>query len=276
MSFEVVNTKPSLGEMLPHSAFLGITQEYQLGSVINPLDTLDIFELALTTHHEKSLRYGLRSMLIKCESLIGSNGWTTEHIIKQVLKPYYMNNPDFYFEDSIVLLTSNFKGYINLIKQGCVTIVEQTSADQSQLIRDLGNPNTPAQICIVVEKGKMGLNVHNFKTYFPFRKTDKKRSSDFNHESIPDSPIQEAGRCGRIYTGIKHSDFVKTWGYDTTEYVKSLKTDEEVSNFIEVNSMDLYHPNTDMWRKAIDVIREEVTPSKSMATAWINRIRNGK
>ena len=43
----------------------------------------------------------------------------------------------------------------------------------------------------------MGLNVHNMKTYFSFRKTDKERGK-YHHEPITETPLQIVGRLTRI------------------------------------------------------------------------------
>ena len=117
------------------------------------------------------------------------------------------------------------------------------------------------------------MNVHNLKTYFSFRKTDKERSGDYNKEPITESPLQVVGRLMRIWTGITNRDFVNKWGYDLTDYVKSLSKDE-CKKLLECNSYDIYHPNNTMWAEAVNILKTELNPTKESALTWMKKIRS--
>ena len=158
------------------------------------------------------------------------------------------------------------------IKQGFGYKFEDHSCEESQILSDLSNPNENAQILIVIEKAKMGMNVHNLKTYFSFRKTDKQRSGEYDHEPITETPLQIVGRLMRIWTGIPNRDFVNKWGYDLTDYIKSL-SDGECKNLLECNSYDIYHPNNTMWAEAVNILKTELSPTKDSALAWMNKLR---
>ena len=75
----------------------------------------------------------------------------------------------------------------------------------------------------------------------------------------------------RIWTGVSNREFVRDWGYDLTEYVKSLNSVER-NNLLELNSYDVCVPNNDMWKEAIRVVRSKLNPSKTMASDWIVKI----
>lgn len=273
LTYKIINKRPDLYEMISRAGWMGSVTPYELGNADgNDKETVTTFGDALRTHHSKSDTYGKRTMLITAEMVNGANGWTVEYI-KELLKEFYTStNPELHLENQVAVLTSDFKGYVNFVKQGFGYRIEPKSCNQSQILSDLSNPHENAQILIVVEKAKMGMNVHNMKTYFSFRKTDKERSGKYHHEPITETPLQIVGRLTRIWTGIPNRDFVTKWGYDLTDYVKSL-TDEECKNLLECNSYDIYHPNNVMWAEAVNVLRTELSPSKENALAWMNKIR---
>ena len=122
-----------------------------------------------------------------------------------------------------------------------------------------------------VEKGKCGLNVHCLKSFFSFRTTDKKTSSRLNEEPITNQAIQILGRMMRIWTGMSNKDFVKQWGYDLTNYVKSLNTVQK-NTLLELNSFDICVPDNDMWRTTSKEIRTKFNPSKVDASSWMNNL----
>jgi len=124
---------------------------------------------------------------------------------------------------------------------------------------------------LFVEKGKCGLNVHCLKSFFSFRTTDKKTSSRLNEEPITNQAIQILGRMMRIWTGMSNKDFVKQWGYDLTNYVKSLNTVQK-NTLLELNSFDICVPDNDMWRATVKDVRTKFNPSKVDASSWISNL----
>ena len=273
LGYKIINSRPNLDEMISRIGWMGSTTPYELGDYDNDKETISTFSTALNTHHEKSELYGKRTMLITVERDNGSNGWNLEYVVEELLKHFYRSvSPEYKFDNQIAILTSDFKGYVNFVKQGFGYRCEYHSCEESQILSDLSNLKENAQILIVIEKGKMGMNVHNLKTYFSFRKTDKERSGDYNKEPITESPLQVVGRLMRIWTGIPNRDFVNKWGYDLTDYVKSLSKDE-CKKLLECNSYDIYHPNNTMWAEAVNVLKTELSPTKESALTWMKKIR---
>ena len=274
LSYEIINERPDLYEMISRTGWMGSVTPYELGNAEQPngFETVSTLGDALRTHHFKSDTYGKRTMLITAEMSNGANGWNVEYV-KELLKDFYTSiHPELHLENQVAILTSDFKGYINFVKQGFGYKFEDHSCEESQILSDLSNPNENAQILIVIEKAKMGMNVHNLKTYFSFRKTDKERSGEYDHEPITETPLQIVGRLMRIWTGIPNRDFVNKWGYDLTDYIKSL-SDGECKNLLECNSYDIYHPNNTMWAEAVNILKTELSPTKDSALAWMNKLR---
>ena len=98
-------------------------------------------------------------------------------------------------------------------------------------------------------------------------------STLYDKEPITENAIQIVGRAMRINTGVSNEKFTDEWGYDLTDYVKGgLKNDDEVEGLLELNSLDLYVPDNEMWNASIEAIRKDLCPSKEMASAWMNSL----
>ena len=87
---------------------------------------------------------------------------------------------------------------------------------------------------------------------------------------IAEGAVQFIGRLQRIWTGMSKDDFVRDWGYNLTDYTKSLNTNQR-KRLLELNSYDLWLPDVAMQREAVRVVRE-VNPTKEMANAWITNL----
>lgn len=278
MRFELINNYPKLEETISRTGWIGSFTNYDLEG----LDVEDVYTLfydAVELHLEKTYEYGKRTMMIKTERANGSLGFTMDNI-QLALKYWakdgnseYLGNSE-HNSDVIAVLTHNFKGFVNFVPWGFGTKIEYTTRTEDEIKEALSNPEHNCQILLVVEKGDMGMNIHNLKTIFSFRKTDKEMSTLYDKEPITENAIQIVGRAMRINTGMSNKKFTDKWDYDLTNYVKSLKTEDEVEALLELNSLDLYVPDNEMWNASIEAIREDLCPSKEMANAWIKQIRN--
>ena len=274
MQFEMMNDYPKLEETIGRSGWIGSVTQYDLegGGHVPFYDAVEL-------HLKDSDVYGKSSMMIKVERANGDLGFTMENI-QQCFKLWVRTGESEYLgkqSDMVAVLTSDFKGFVNFIP--CVVAnnkgikIEYTTRTEDEIKDALASPEHNCQILLVVEKGDMGMNIHNLKTFFSFRKTDKDMSTLYNNEPITEMAIQTIGRLMRINTGMSNEDFTDKWGYDLTEYVKSI-TDDEVEDLLELNSLKIYVPDNEMWNASIKAIRKDLSPSKEMASAWIKEIRN--
>jgi hypothetical protein len=269
MEFKIINDYPSTREIISACGWMGGVSYFDIE---NPYEVGHIFSKFFGKHIEKNNLFGKRTMMISCEAANGSMGYTIENIL-DLLKDEYISLGDF-TSQTIVQITNDFKGYVNIVNTNFNNGTYQLSyekVDERTLIRNLNDPNHPSNIVLFVNKGKCGMNVHNIKSYFSFRKTNKKTSSNLKSKEIVDTPIQTLGRMMRIWTGVSNREFVKDWGYNLTEYVKSLNSVER-NNLLELNSYDVCVPNNDMWKEAIRVVRSKLNPSKTMASDWMVKI----
>jgi hypothetical protein len=275
MQFEVVNDYPKLKETIGRSGWMGGVTQYELGPKSEDDGTIGgIFYAAVEKHLEKSYRYGKRTMMIKTEMKKSTFMWTMDAIqnsLKWWAKPEnseYLNK-----SDMIAVMTDEFTGFINFIPRGFGTTIESTVRTEDEIKNALSDPEHNCEILLVIQKGDVGMNIHNLKTFFSFRKTDKDMSALYDSEPITEGSIQTIGRMMRIWTGMSNEEFTKkAGGYDLTEYVKSL-TEDEVEDLLELNSYDIYVPDNAMWNASIEAIRKDLSPSKEMASAWMKQIR---
>ena len=265
MKFKVLNDYPTTDEMISRCGWVGQTHMYELGSLPDDKQTIYTFRQFLDNVCYINNTYGKRVGMINVEPVNGSGGFNIDNVVK-LLQAYFENDDD-YIDERICVLSSDFTGYINFKKINGVFHTIYEDEKEVTVIRNLNNPSHPSTYVITIEKGKMGMNVHCLKSFFSFRKTDKKRSSKFGNESITDSPLQRLGRMMRIWTGQLTTDFVSNWGYDLTGYVQSLNTTEKES-LLELNSFDIYVPDNDMWSNTINDVLNLV-PTKTSASSWM-------
>ena len=275
LTFNIINEYPNLNGIIHKCGWLGGVTQYDLQGLSTDQgwhNTVDTFRNAIDNHIRVSSIYGKRTMMITAERQNGSYGYTVEQILK-FIKEYLKDTPQEDITDLIAVLTSDFKGFVNFPRCGFGRTLTETHVDENEIKRNLNDPDHPCQILVVVEKGKMGMNIHNLKTYFSFRKTDKERGESYNNEPITESSLQIIGRFQRIWTGESNKDFTDKWGYDLTEYVKSLDNDD-IKRLLILNSYNIYVPNNAMWFEAIRILKKYLSPTTSMARAWINNIRS--
>ena len=75
----------------------------------------------------------------------------------------------------------------------------------------------------------------------------------------------------RIWTGLLNISFVKTWGYDLTNYVKSLNSVER-NELLKLNSYDICVPNNDMWKEAVRIVTTKLNPTSTQAKDWMSKL----
>ena len=129
--------------------------------------------------------------------------------------------------------------------------------DEDEIKKKLNDNNDPLKIVIVVQKGKMGMNIFTLKTLFSFKPQDKKNSLG---EAITEFAIQTLGRLVRLNTGIDKDEFANKYEYDLSNYMKTL-TDEEKNEVLEANTINVVLPGTNMHKKAVSIFKDKYVSS---------------
>ena len=103
----------------------------------------------------------------------------------------------------------------------------------------------------------MGMNIFTLKTLFSFKPQNKKDSSGV---AITEFAIQTLGRLVRLNTGLGKDEFANKYEYDLSNYMKTL-TDEEKIEVLEANTINIYLPNTDMYKEAVSIFKDKYVSS---------------
>lgn len=268
LTFRRINEYPELEDVMPRCAWFSGENYYEIGEngTDAGLETRETFYRALNHHLDKSERFGKMAMTIKCERANGSYGWTRDADVVPMMQSFFEDyRPEYCNSDLLIgfMAQGGDKGMMNYDGSS------RTYCTEDQVKRCLADPDHPCQFLLLIEKGKMGMNIPNLTTFFTFRKTDKRAW----HGPIIECPLQEMGRLQRFWTGIPKKDFVKKYGYDMTEYIKQLP-ENELEAFFALNSYDIYVPDNAMWRNAIIELKRRLSPSTTRAKAWVEKIRS--
>ena len=275
MKFRIINDYPDKKEIISATGWFGSYTPYELGTVGDPKETIDVFRDHLDNLFQKTETFGSKRVgMIICERENGSGGWNIDNV-RDMIRTYLIHN-NIIEQDTVAVLTSVFSGYLNLCTvpgiNGYYKKLSEELYDESTIIKNLNDLNHPSKILLVIEKGKAGMNVHPLKSTFSFRNTDKERSADFDNEPILEMATQIMGRMMRINPGMDKHSFVEKYGYDLKNYVKSLNSVQR-RTLLEENSFDLYTPNLKMWTETVRKVSNELCPGKTEASSWMSKIK---
>ena len=260
MKFQVINDFAPLELLIGKTAwFKGVT--YYDKSFKNQYDILDKYETAIMNLYGS---YFKKTMLVA----VGNDGVKNGYDIKNVKRETFRilrSNGLISSDEQVIAVMS----YDKSIQGSYADDGSFTKLDDDEIKEKLNDANNSLRILIVVQKGKMGMNVFNLKSLVSFRASDKNNGDG---ESLVEFAIQLIGRLVRLNTGLSNSEFTSKYGYDIETYVKTL-SDDEVSSLIEANSMDILIPDTTMWKNAIEQFKKNYVSSVQSAKAWINAKR---
>lgn len=267
LNYRIINEYPNLIDMMPRSAWLGIEHHYEIGQngTLEGTETQETFFKALSRHLDKSEKYGKMSMIIKTGRSNDAFNWSRDSGVMPLIKKFIENHRPEYQNGDLrfcYMAQGGEKGFMSYNWSNHI------GATESEMKKALADPDDPCQFLLVIEKGRMGMNIANLGTYFSFRKADKSAS----HGPILESALQEVGRLQRFWTGIPKDKFVAEYGYDMTRYIQHLPESEIAALFVR-NSYDVYVPNNRMWRGALKFLKLQLSPTVEDAKAWVAQIR---
>ncbi len=261
MQFEVINEIPDKKLLLPHQAYLRNVTFFDADFVNNSFEILDLYEEAIVNLYNSEIK---KAML----TVSGRKGCKSKADIEYVLSntlTILQSSTDVNYNDYVVALMTQDKKV-----SGAYAIDGSfMKLDEDEIKEKLNDLNDPLRILIVVEKGKVGMNVRTIKTEFNWRTTDKK---DKSKEPLVEISNQTQGRALRINPPMPLDEFVKKYGYSLEGFIKTLPEDE-YQDLLEANSIDLYLPDNDMNRKSIEVFRDVYVNDIQQAKIYYENVR---
>ena len=251
MTFEVINTLPPKKVMLSKTAYFGKETFYDYNFSTDKFAINLLYENAITETFLAPTKIK-KTMMVSVGNYNASTGYDKSyvmHITKNALYSQSLVGED---EMVIALMTGEKK------ETGVYSVNGSfQKLDEDEIKKKLNDNDDPLKIVIVVQKGKMGMNIFTLKTLFSFKPQNKKDSSG---SAITEFAIQTLGRLVRLNTGLGKDEFANKYEYDLSNYMKTL-TDEEKNEVLEANTINIYLPNTDMYKEAVSIFKDKYVSS---------------
>ena len=251
MTFEVINTLPPKKVMLSKTAYFGKEKFYDYNFSTDKFAINLLYENAITETFLAPTKIK-KTMMVSVGNYNASTGYDKSYVMQITQNALYAQSLVGEDEMVIALMTGEKK------ETGVYSVNGSfQKLDEDEIKKKLNDNDDPLKIVIVVQKGKMGMNIFTLKTLFSFKPQNKKDSSGV---AITEFAIQTLGRLVRLNTGLGKDEFANKYEYDLSNYMKTL-TDEEKIEVLEANTINIYLPNTDMYKEAVSIFKDKYVSS---------------
>lgn len=251
MTFEVINTLPPKKVMLSKTAYFGKETFYDYNFSTDKFAINLLYENAITETFLASSKIK-KTMMVSVGYYNATTGYDKSYVMQITRNSLYAQSLVGEDEMVIALMTGEKK------ETGVYSVNGSfQKLDEDEIKKKLNDNDDPLKIVIVVQKGKMGMNIFTLKTLFSFKPQNKKDSSG---SAITEFAIQTLGRLVRLNTGLEKEEFAKKYEYDLSNYIKTL-SDEEKNEVLEANTINIYLPNTDMYKEAVSIFKDKYVSS---------------
>lgn len=270
MTFRVINKFPTTDLLIGRTAWRNETQwlKGNRGEQKNHfVENMLLFEKSIEKLFRQEWNTDIKkTMMICCANADDRHGYTLSRI-----KNHLEN-----FLSSHNLASDNEFIYAVMVSEGNKEIPtgiysvngSRICVSEDSIKERLIDPKDPLRIVLVVQKGKMGMNINNLKTLVSFRWQDKRVGYAKDSEELIEFAVQVLGRLVRLNPTIPFKNFVEQYGYSLNEYVKGLSYEEKIK-LIQANSFDILIPYTKMWRSASDRFTEQYVSTVQQAQEWL-------
>ena len=138
---------------------------------------------------------------------------------------------------------------VNSIHKGNGSV--DTEGDEETIKHQLNDSNDPLSVLLVVNKGRMGMNVHTLGGMINLKSSDK---NDGGGQSLTETARQTMGRLVRPNVGCDKNVLSSKFDYDLSKYYDSLDSEGREVMMVS-NSFFVDVPDNPMWRQAIEEFR---------------------
>lgn len=265
MKITIINEFPDKKRLISSSAWLSSIEYYDPKDENVDWLLWEQIEAMVKKLYKHYFDTGIKkTMMIAVGNDGATTGLTTDYVKERILNFINQESLDEDSARTVAVMTCDNQ------ETGTYAFNRQkagTSDNEDEIKEKLIDQADPLRIVIVKQKGRMGMNISTLGFLVVLRPTDNKDEKG----PFTESPIQIMGRLVRLNTGIEKGDFTKKYGYDLTDYVKSLN-DKERENLLIANSIDLLLPKTEQWTKSSDIFAEIYVSSVQQATAWMRSL----
>ena len=262
MKFKVINEMAPLHLTIPKSAYLNkvdyldLKEKYdvweKVGDAVTKIFTEDFGKTMMLSCNTKDSQHGyeLKEVFDMVAQILTTNGFVPEDEKCIAVMVGKGGSTSHNFQTGVYAVNGSFE-----------------VVDEDEVKSKLDDVDDPLKVLIVVNKGQMGMNVTTMKSLISFKPSNKDNSQG---DALTEFAIQTLGRLVRLNVGENLKDFTEKWGYDISEYMKTLSLEEKIK-LITANSFDILVPKTDMWVQAVDKFGTEYVSTIQQAKAyWTN------
>lgn len=136
----------------------------------------------------------------------------------------------------------------------------------------MNDRDDPMQVCVLVMKGRMGMNVATAKNLVVVRPRD---AYDEDGNPVAETAVQQLGRGVRINTSDYHVEFSQQNGtspHHLTQDFWNQASWMQRGEMTELNTLNVYTPkNNDMWNDALNTFMKEYTTD---VETWYDSMMN--
>jgi hypothetical protein len=210
-------------------------------------------------------------MMLCADQINARSGYTLNYVLDlliDIIKKHKFFGKSMYRNRGIIAVMT---GERNVIYSATGSLMTDKYSD-AEIIKDAASLDGDIRFVICVQKGKMGMNIHNLKDIFSFKCTNAR---DEDRVAITIMSTQLTGRAGRPFVGIPTSEFKQQYEYNIAKYlITNPNKTEDVLRYH--NSYDVCVPDNVMWRDTYKQVHETQSCNVSHARAWISTLAGTK
>tara|TARA_R110002020_G_scaffold271548_1_gene486761 strand:- start:463 stop:1890 length:1428 start_codon:yes stop_codon:yes gene_type:complete len=265
MKVKIINEFPPKELLINTSAWLSRVDFYDPNDLNASWDMWDKIEQHIIKLYTDYLNTGIKkTMMVAVGNDDAATGLNTDYVKRRILNIININALDEKSARTVAVMTCNNK------ETGTYSFTRPnagTDDDENEIKEKLINQDDPLRIVIVKQKGRMGMNISTLGSLIFLRPTNNKD----NVGAFTESPIQLMGRLVRFNAGIEKEDFTDKYGYDLTDYVKTLNEKDREKLSIG-NSIDMLLPKTEQWMEAHEIFTKIYVSSVQQAKVWMRSL----
>ena len=280
LNFNLVNKLPSLSEIMFRQSWLDDKGE---DNYFDPTDENEVLsKLANRLHEfyktESFLRsFGMSRSIMYQVNVDSTHGINTRADVQKLIQQIIdVNDLEAYDASTIGVLGVHVGYYSNSERTRTNQESRWTGSTEEEILKRIKDPTDSLKHLIVVDKGKMGLNIPNLSMLVSFRMSEKDPKDTV--EKITYNNKQLLGRLVRMYVSPTNAE-LNTKDPDGGDSMYGLMhyvaraSNEDITVLYDSNSFGILVARSETWVQAVDEFKECYANTLDEAIAEIVRFR---
>jgi len=238
-TFEILNKLCPIRMMMWKQAWL---KEHTFIDLDDVDGTYETIQSRIEELYDDSIKTGIKkTLMINCSTTTKKGSPYQVDAILSLVKEIY-TDMGLGTEYRIAEMRSG----INYIHKGNGSV--DTEGSEETIKYQLNDSNDPLSVLLVVNKGRMGMNVHTLGGMINLKSSDKNNG---NGQSLTETARQTMGRLVRPNVGCDKEVLSSKFNYDLSKYYESLDSEGREVMMVS-NSFFVDVPDNPMWRQAVE------------------------